>query len=76
MDGSLSSQLLHSEMDLSCPTCSYPVWTRMSEVTAGVPVICPCCRTRITFVDSDGEMQNLGHTLESKVEQALKEAFK
>ncbi|MFI6132738.1 hypothetical protein [Micromonospora sp. NPDC051141] len=75
MTGSLVAQFLHVHQEIGCPTCTYPIWVRFSEIIARVPVICPCCRTRVFFIDQDGDLQNLGRVLESKLQQALRNAF-
>jgi hypothetical protein len=75
MTGSLAAQLLHADHEIDCPTCTYPIWVRISEIIARVPVICPCCRTRVFIIDQDGDLQNLGPVLESRLQQALRNAF-
>lgn len=69
---SLASQILHSDHEVDCPECGYPVWIRFSEVIAQCTVTCPCCRLRLHLIDSDGTMQTLGDTLERQIDQALK----
>lgn len=69
---SLASQILHGDHEVDCPECGYPVWIRFSEVIAQCTVTCPCCRLRLHLLDSSGQMQTLGSTLERMLDRALK----
>jgi hypothetical protein len=75
MGGSLATQLLHSDLELSCPRCKYPIWIRYAEVVAQTAVLCPCCRIRIWLRDADGSAQNAGDVIEEQINQALRGFF-
>jgi hypothetical protein len=75
MGESLTTQLLHGDLDVDCPQCEYPVWVQYAEVVAQAAVLCPCCRTRIWLRDAEGSMQNAGDVIEKQINQALKDLF-
>ncbi len=72
MTGSLATQLMHSDFDVPCPACSYPVWIRWSEAVVQTAVLCPCCRIRIWLIDTNGGMQTVGDVIERQFDEALK----
>jgi DNA-directed RNA polymerase subunit RPC12/RpoP len=73
---SLTTQLLHGDLDISCPSCGFGMWVRVSEVVAECAVRCPACRTRIWLRDDRGQMHNLGSVVESTIEQTLGDVFR
>jgi hypothetical protein len=75
MGESLATQLLHSDFEVECPECGYPIWVQYAEVGAQAAVLCPCCRTRIWLRDAEGSMQNAGDVIEQQINQALKDLF-
>lgn len=72
---SLMDQFLHSDLDVDCPGCTYPVWVRYSELVVGATVICPCCRLRVRLVNERGSAVTEVEKMESAIEQALKGLF-
>jgi hypothetical protein len=69
---SLATQLLHSDQEIDCPNCKYPMWIQYAEIVAQAGVLCPCCRFRIWLRDAEGGMQNLGDIVEREINQVLK----
>jgi hypothetical protein len=69
---SLATQFLHSDLEVDCPACRYPIWVTWTEVIAQAAVLCPCCRTRAWLRDVEGSMQNAGKIIEQQIDQALK----
>jgi uncharacterized Zn finger protein (UPF0148 family) len=76
MGESLTTQLLHSDLEVNCPRCGYPLWVQYAEVVVQSAVLCPCCRVRIWLHDAQGSIQNAGETIEQQINQALKGLFK
>lgn len=75
MPDSLATQLLHSDLEVPCPRCEYPIWVRWSEVVVQQTVLCPCCRIRVGLVDDRGGMQMAGNDIERHINDALKGLF-
>jgi hypothetical protein len=69
---SLAIQFLHSDLDVDCPGCQYPIWVSWAEIVVQAVVLCPCCRIKIQLRDAEGSMQNAGHVIEEQINQALK----
>jgi len=76
MGESLATQLLHSDLEVDCPECGYPLWIQYAEVVVQAAVLCPCCRVRIWLHDAQGSAQNAGEVIEQQINQALKDLFK
>lgn len=76
MAESLGTQLLHSDLEVPCPECGYPVWVLYAEVVVQAAVLCPCCRVRIWLCDAQGGMQNAGDVIELELNQALRGLWK
>jgi DNA-directed RNA polymerase subunit RPC12/RpoP len=72
----LSAQILHSDLEIDCPDCGYPIWVLWSEIVAQTTIRCPCCRVRIRLVDRDGDAQNLGANLDRQINDLLKGMFR
>jgi hypothetical protein len=72
MAASLATQFLHSDLELDCPVCEYPVWVTWAEIVVQLAVLCPCCRARIQLSDDEGSMQNAGLVVEQEINRALK----
>jgi hypothetical protein len=72
---SLSTQLLHSDVELPCPRCEYSLWVLFVEVTAQTAVICPSCRARVWLRDDAGSVQTAGAQVESMIDEALSGLF-
>lgn len=68
----LSTQWLHSDVDLDCPNCHFTFWVRMSEIIVQTVVLCPCCRIRVHLQDDHGGMSLAGRTIENLIADALK----
>jgi hypothetical protein len=75
MGESLATQLLHSDLEVNCPGCEYPVWITYAEMVVQTAVLCPCCRVRIWLRDVDGSVQNIGDVIEQQLNRALKGLF-
>jgi|ERR1022692_840362 ribosomal protein S27E len=73
---SLATQFLHTDLDVTCPACRYPVWVRYSEIVAQAAVLCPCCRGRIWLRDAQGSAQTAGDVIERQAEEMLKGLWK
>jgi hypothetical protein len=41
---SLPTQFLHSDVEVDCPACQYPIWITWAEIVVQAVVRCPCCR--------------------------------
>lgn len=67
---SLAADLLHSDLEVDCPTCQYPIWVTWAEIIAQAAVLCPCCRTRVWFRDAAGSAQNAVHVT-GRIDQTL-----
>jgi hypothetical protein len=76
MGESLTTQLLHSDLEVSCPRCGYLLWVQYAEVVVQTAVLCPCCRVRVWLHDADGGVQDAGKIIEQQITQALKGLFK
>ncbi len=76
MGESLTTQLLHGDLEVDCPRCRYPVWVQYAEVVVQTAVLCPCCRIRIRLHDAQGSVHNAGQVIEQQINQALKGLFK
>jgi hypothetical protein len=76
MSESLATQFFHSDLEVDCPRCGYPLWVQYAEVVVQTAVLCPCCRTRIWLHDAQGSAHNLGEVIEQQINQALKGLFK
>ncbi|GAA4010420.1 hypothetical protein GCM10022247_35780 [Allokutzneria multivorans] len=76
MNRSRSAQLLHVDLEVGCPECTYPIWMHWAEIVAETTIRCPCCRTLVRMVDQDGRAQTLGADLESQFDQAMKGLFR
>lgn len=76
MGESIGTQILHTDLEVPCPRCEYPVWVRGAEVVAQTTVLCPCCRTRIQLVDDNGSAQNAGDVIERQITETLKRMFR
>lgn len=76
MNVPLAAQLLHSNHEIDCPECEYPIWVLWSEIVAQATIRCPCCRRRIRLVDRNGDAQTLGADIEQQLNQALKGLFR
>ncbi len=73
---SLSTQMLHSDIEVPCPQCRYAIWVRWVEVVVHAAVICPACRCQIWLQDPEGGMQNAGAKIESSIRKTTKGLFK
>ena len=71
----LATQFLHSDLEVDCPVCSYPVWVRYSEVVCEAAVLCPCCRTTIKLIDERGAAATAADVVEEVMQQAFKGLF-
>ncbi|MGI8702358.1 MAG: hypothetical protein ACR2JU_14370 [Nocardioidaceae bacterium] len=71
----ISTQLLHGDLEVDCPSCTYPVWVRYSEIVTQLSVLCPCCRTTIRLLDDRGTVVTAGDVVEQSIENALKDFF-
>ena len=71
----LTTQFLHSDLDVECPECTYPIWVKYSEIVAEVAVLCPCCRSVIGLVDSRASMALAGTEIEREIDRVLKGLF-
>ncbi len=69
MTSSLTTQLLHSDIEVPCPQCVSGVWVRWVEVVVETAVRCPVCRCRIWLRDAEGGMHNAGRKIESAIRQ-------
>jgi hypothetical protein len=69
---SLAVQFLHSDLEVECPGCQYPLWVTWAEVVVQAVVLCPCCRIRIQLSDAEGSLQNAARVVERVISQALK----
>lgn len=70
------TQLLHSDVELPCPRCEYPLWLLLVEVVAQTAVICPSCRACVWLRDDAGSVQTAGAQVESMIDEALGGSFK
>jgi len=41
---SLATQTLHSDIEVPCPQCGYPLWVLWAEIVVQTAVRCPACR--------------------------------
>jgi len=71
----LTTQLLHSDVDVDCPNCGFVFWVRMSEIIVEMVVLCPCCRISVHLQDDHGGLSVAGATIESMITDALKGLF-
>lgn len=71
----LTTQLLHADAEVDCPRCGFPVWLRLSEVIVQGTVLCRCCRLMIRLVDDRGNVATAGDSIQSHMEQVMKETF-
>ena len=71
----LATQFLHSDLEVDCPVCSYPVWVRYSEVVCEAAVLCRCCRTTIKLIDERGKATTAADVVEEAMQQAFKGLF-
>lgn len=76
MAESLATQFLHSDVEVDCPACQYPIWVTWAEIVVQAVVRCPCCRIQIQLRDAEGSMQNAGQIIEQEINQALKGLWK
>lgn len=65
---SMQTQLLRQDAEVDCPSCTYPLWIRLSEVVVQTAVRCPCCRVRIHLVDDRGSAAGMGAEIDSMIE--------
>lgn len=72
---SLTTQMLHSDIEVPCPQCGYGIWVRWVEVVVETAVLCPACRCQIWLRDDEGGMHNAGEKIESAIRQATKGLF-
>jgi hypothetical protein len=73
---SLALQLLHTDHEVDCPGCHYPIWMLWSEIVAQNTVCCPCCRRRVRLVDATGSIQNLGADIDAQLNQIFGGLFR
>jgi ribosomal protein S27E len=59
--------LLHTEREVPCPQCEYPIWVLWSEIVAQTTIRCPCCRRRVRLVDATGSIQNIGADIDAQL---------
>lgn len=71
MGESFETQLLRSDHELPCPSCSYPVWVRLSEIVVQTTVLCPCCRVKIKLIDGNASAATIGRRIELMVSEIL-----
>lgn len=72
----MESWVLHTDLEVECPRCEYPIWVRGIEIVAQVVVTCPCCRARVRTIDADGSFQNGDRDIERQIEQALEKLWR
>lgn len=75
MPESLGAQLLHTDLEVPCPSCTYSLWVLWSEVAAQCIILCPCCRDRVHLIDDRGSMSDVGNQLESEIERMVRGLF-
>jgi len=63
---------LHSDLEVDCPECQYPIWVTWAEVVVQLTVRCPCCRAAVQLTDAEGSMQNAGRVVEQEISRILK----
>jgi DNA-directed RNA polymerase subunit RPC12/RpoP len=73
---SFALDLLHSDHEIDCPKCEYPIWVLWSEIVAQTTVRCPCCRLRVRLVDATGSVQNLGANIDAHLDQIFGGLFR
>jgi hypothetical protein len=71
MGGSLGSELFLGDLEQPCPECGIDIWLRYSEVMAGVPVRCSCCRTLVRFVSDDGSASTVVNEVDARINQMI-----
>jgi Zn finger protein HypA/HybF involved in hydrogenase expression len=71
----LTTQLLHGDLEVECPKCTYPIWVKYSEIVVEVAVLCPCCRVTIALVDTRASMALAGVEIEREIDSVLKGFF-
>ena len=59
--------LLHCQVDVTCPSCGYIFEILLRQAAAEETVICPGCRQEIHLVDEDGST--------ARAERELREAL-
>lgn len=69
---SLTTRMLHSDIEVPCPQCGYDFWIRWVEVVVEAAVICPACRCRIRPRDAEGGMHNAGEKIEVRYDRQRK----
>jgi hypothetical protein len=72
---SLATQFLHSDVEVDCSACGYPIWVTWAEIVVQAVVRCPCCRIKNQLRDNEGSIQNAGRIAEQAINQALKGLF-
>jgi hypothetical protein len=72
MAESLATQFLHSDLEVECPACQYPIWVPWAEIVVQAAVLCPCCRARTQLSDAEGDMQNAARVVERQINDVLK----
>jgi hypothetical protein len=72
MGESLTTQLLHGDLEANCPRCGYLLWVQYAEIVVQSAVLCPCCRIRIWLHDAYGSVQNARQIIEQQINQTLK----
>jgi DNA-directed RNA polymerase subunit RPC12/RpoP len=73
--GSVTSDLLGTDMEFPCPRCGYAIWAQWVQVAAQAAVLCPCCRVRVLLRDPTGSVQLAGERMQRALDtlaQALK----
>lgn len=73
---SLTTRMLHSDIEVPCPQCGYDIWVLWVEVIVETAVLCPACRCRVWLRDAEGGMRNAGEKIESAIRQATKGLFR
>ena len=69
---SLATQMLHSDIEVPCPQCGYPIWVLWAEIVVQTAVRCPACRCQVWLHDAEGGIHNAAAELESAIRQATK----
>jgi hypothetical protein len=79
MAGSLSTSLLGELLEVNCPVCDFGFEVQMVDAACQIWRWCPCCRSRVHFVEPGGELHGAMAEIDSAVrefEKSLRRMFK
>lgn len=71
----LESQLMESDVELSCPTCTCVLWVLWAEIVAQTSVRCPACRGLVRLIDHEGGVHNAAADIEAMIRKATEGLF-